>query len=66
MNLKPLLGKRFLKREKLGGLIIEMPKECKESGFGLFNQGMTRKCFMTYNNGIMCSFIVEKPFWYFL
>lgn len=66
MNLKQLLEMRFLKREKLGGLIIEMLEECKESDFGFFYQGMIRKCFMTYNNGIMCSFIVEKPFWYFL
>jgi len=65
MNLKPLLRKRILKRKKQDGLIIEMPERCKESDFGLFYQGMMRKCFMTYNNGIMCSFFVEKPFLYF-
>ena len=66
MDLKQFLRKRFLKRKKLEGLIIEISEECKESDFGFFYQGMIRKCFMDYNNGIMCSFFAEKPFWLFL
>jgi hypothetical protein len=44
MNLKPILGKRFLKRRKLSGLIIGMHEKCKEFDFGLFYQRMRRRC----------------------